>query len=362
MEQTLRENEANLARAQKIAHLGFWKVEAATMQATLSDELFSIIGLDPALGGAILHDRTSIIHPDDAGQAEEAFANALVQGTEYAFPLRIVRPGGAVRHVEVRSQVARDPAGTVLSIFGTIQDVTERVEAEAELRRSREALRNLASRMATVREEERVLLSRELHDNLGQLLAALKLDMAWLEKRAYRGDYREVVEKLQQMWGTADEAVASVRKLAAELRPAILGPGGMWSTIEAEAARFAARTRIRCSVETANCSLCRADEDPAIAASIVRIVQEALTNVAQHAAATVVSISCRPEPSAHFLSVVDDGCGVAPEKLADPRSIGLVGMRERALSFGGELAIESAPGRGTTITVRIPVPACPEGA
>jgi PAS domain S-box-containing protein len=363
-EQTLRENEANLARAQKIAKLGFWNVDARTRQATVSDELQAIFGRDGARDGTVrrLEVRPAFVHPDDAERMARLLQDAFEKDPEPTIRFRIVRPDGTVRHVVVRSEAVRGADGTVESLFGTVEDETDRIDAEAELHQSREAVRKLAARMDAVREEERILLSRELHDNLGQLLAALKLDMAWLEKRAYRGDYREMVEKLQQMWGTADEAVRSVRKLASALRPAMLSSGGLWATIEGEAARFAARTGIVCSIQTANCAACRADSDLAVAAAVVRIVQEALTNVAQHAGARTVTISCRPEPAAHFLSVADNGRGIAPEALANPRSLGLVGMRERALSFGGELAVASAQGRGTTVTVRIPVPDRPEEA
>ncbi|MBN1771844.1 MAG: PAS domain S-box protein [Deltaproteobacteria bacterium] len=244
----------------------------------------------------------------------------------------------------------------------TWRDVTDRVRAEQDIRNSQKALRNLAARLQAVREEERVSLSRELHDNLGQLLTALKLDIAWLEKRVSRGDCHELPEKLRDMGAVTDDAVRSVHTLAAGLRPAILGPGGLWTSVEAEAVHFTSRSGIPCSLSPGECVACRAGNDPFVAASIVRIVQEALTNVARHAGARNVVISCRPGPTCHELSIADDGRGTAPETSADPRSLGIVGMRERALSFGGELIVESAPGRGTTVTVRIPLTAPAEGA
>jgi PAS domain S-box-containing protein len=333
---------------------GGWEYEVATRRIAWTEGVYRIYGVEPTFDTNDLGRSLSFYPPESKPVIDAAFARAVEHGEPYDLELPFVRADG--ERIWVRTSGRPElKDGRVVRVVGNIVDATERKALE-------QALRNLAARMDAVREEERILLSRELHDNLGQLLAALKLDMAWLEKRAYRGDYREMVDKLRQMWGTADEAVRSVRKLASALRPAILASGGMWAAIEGEAARFATRTGIVCSVQTAKCAKCRADQDLAVAASVVRIVQEALTNVAQHAAARTVTISCRPEQAVHFLCVADNGCGIAPEAIADPRSIGLVGMRERTLSFGGELAIESAAGQGTSVTVRIPVPARPEDA
>ena len=228
-------------------------------------------------------------------------------------------------------------------------------ERTVELERSRESLRILTGRMEMVREEERVAVSRELHDNLGQVLTALKLDVAWLQRHLKRGDGHPLEEKLASMMGLTEEAIAGVRRLAADLRPAMPDHVELWAAVEAEAARFTSRTGISCDVvRPAECSICRSPIDRAVGASILRIVQEALTNVARHANAGSVRISCRSEAGFDELSIEDDGCGLPANAIDGPASIGIVGMRERALSFGGGLHIDGTAGRGTAVRIRLP--------
>jgi PAS domain S-box-containing protein len=314
---------------------------------------FQMAGYSPAaIADGI--DVYALIAPEDHERVRENMQKVLAGAELPEHEYRAIRRDGTTFPVLLKSAAILDQ-GRPVGLRGTFFDITARKRAEAELGKSREALRNLAAHLEAVREEERVVLSRELHDNLGQLLTALKLDHAWLEKHLVRDDHAALLQKLKDMRTTTDEAVGCVRRLAAELRPAILGPGGMWAAIEAEAARCTALTAVPCTVELRNCPTCRADVRPGIAAPVVRIVQEALTNVARHAGATAASIACGPEGDHCHVRIADDGRGMRPEVIADPRSIGIVGMRERALSFGGELVIDAAPGRGTTVTVRIPL-------
>ena len=294
----------------------------------------------------------TLLAPEDHQRVRENVQRILAGAELPEREYRAIRKDGTTFPVLLQS-VAILQHGRPVGLRGIIFDITDRAHADAEIRKSREALRNLAARLQAVREEERTALSRELHDNLGQLMTALKLDVAWLGKHV-RDDQSRLAEKLLEMRAVLDEAIGSVRKLAAELRPAILGPGGLWAAIELEAARCTKLSGVPCAVELRNCPTCRADVWPGIAAPVIRIVQEALTNVARHAGATAASIACGPEGDHCHVRIADDGRGMRPEVTADPRSIGIVGMRERALSFGGELAIDTAPGRGTTVIVRIP--------
>jgi signal transduction histidine kinase len=217
-------------------------------------------------------------------------------------------------------------------------------------RAARMELRDLTSHLQTAREEERARVAREIHDELGQALTALKIDLSWLAKRL-PGHLPGLVEKARSMSALIDEAIQDVRRVATSLRPRLLDDLGLPAAIEWQAQEFAARTGIDCRLDLADRELVR-DRD--LATALFRIYQETLTNVARHAEATRVRVCLVEEPEAVVLSIMDDGIGITERELASPASLGLIGMRERALAWGGEVTVESASGQGTTVTVRIP--------
>jgi len=236
-------------------------------------------------------------------------------------------------------------------------DITERKRIVGEMERSREELRNLAARLLSVREDERTALARELHDNLGQLLAAMKFNLAWL-RRSMKcvGDpekRKAIRAKALELGAFIDDAIATVRQTAGDLRPAVLSVIGFWPAIEAETARFTARTGIACAVEP--CGSPKRPYTDKVSIAVFRIVQEALTNIALHAKADTVRISCTASEDGHTLSIIDDGSGIDEAELSSPNSLGLIGMRERARTFGGELAVLGVPGSGTTVAISIPI-------
>ncbi len=214
----------------------------------------------------------------------------------------------------------------------------------------REQLRNLTSYLQTAREEDRAYIAREIHDEFGQSLTALKMDLAWLAKRL-PADSPPLAEKTGAMSGLIDSTIQTVRRVATELRPGLLDDLGLAAAIEWQAQEWAERTGI-------NCELYLGDEeivlDRDLATAIFRVFQEALTNVARHAEATEVQVELEQGPDESVLVVRDNGKGIAPDQVSDPHSLGLIGMRERAHSWGGDVTFQSVPGQGTTITVRVP--------
>ncbi|MDP3176535.1 MAG: sensor histidine kinase [Spirochaetaceae bacterium] len=220
----------------------------------------------------------------------------------------------------------------------------------------REELRNLAARLLTVREDERKALARELHDDLGQALTAMKLGLAWIGRRLRNiGDSAEtqgLIAKSQELESLINDTITTIRRISTELRPAVLDMMGLWPALEAEAARFSARTGIECAIRPGSDSWKPCSEKVSI--ELFRIVQEALTNVARHAKAKSVEISCMATPLGHALSITDDGQGIGSIEIANSSSLGLIGMRERALSFNGEFFVSGASGAGSTVTVTIP--------
>jgi PAS domain S-box-containing protein len=231
-----------------------------------------------------------------------------------------------------------------------LRDVTERRRAAQRLRRSLRQVRDLAAHLQNAREEERRLISRQIQDQLGHELAALKLDLAWLagELPTERVDLEE---RVRAMSAQLDRGLKLLRRITTELRPDLLDHFGPAAAIEwqAEELRLQSGVRTRLDLHAEDLDL-----STTLSTALFRIVQETLSNVARHADAEEVTISLRRQASHVVLSIADDGRGFDPERIAGP-SFGLLAMRERALALGGDLSIESRPVKGTTVVARLPI-------
>lgn len=227
----------------------------------------------------------------------------------------------------------------------------QRLSAEAELKESYERLRALTANMESVREEERTQIARELHDQLGQALTAMKFDLAWLADRLMEKD-ATLAKKTKTITAQMDTMIKTVRRIATELRPGMMDDLGLAASIEWQARDFEKRTGIVCDV-----SMCSEDlplpRDQSVA--MFRIFQEALTNVARHAKAQLIEISMTTTPEELTLKVHDDGRGIKAHQISGLHSLGLLGMRERAKRLGGTFGIKSVPGDGTIVTVSLPI-------
>ena len=236
-------------------------------------------------------------------------------------------------------------------IEGIWIDITERKLAEGELKTSRETLRALSAHLQSVREEERTRIAREIHDELGQALTRLKIDLSLLAgELPSNGD--GVSGQIGFMCGLLEGTIKSVRRICAELRPSLLDHLGLDAAIDQELSEFQRRTLIACTFAATPEKLSISDED---STALFRIFQEALTNVARHADASKVDARLMREDSQLRLSIRDNGKGIGEAPINDPASLGLIGMRERALQLGGTLEIKGNSGLGTSITVSIPV-------
>jgi signal transduction histidine kinase len=230
----------------------------------------------------------------------------------------------------------------------------ERRQAEIDLRTSRDQLRALAARLQSVREEERKLITRDIHDELGQALTGFKMDLAWIRDRLPAEDAStcsQVLQKISEMGALIDATAKTIRKLCTELRPGILDDLGLTAAIEWQAHEFTRRTGIRCAVTTQPDSLTLAPEQTTAA---FRIFQEILTNVARHAHASRVNVRLEATGNEVILEASDNGRGIRDSEIDGTKSLGLVGMRERAMLLGGALELRGVPGKGTTVTVRLP--------
>jgi PAS domain S-box-containing protein len=232
-----------------------------------------------------------------------------------------------------------------------LRDVTERVKADEALRASREEIRQLALTTSTVREQEKSRIARELHDELGQALTALKIDVGWLREHL-AGAPEAVLAKLTAMQVLLDGTVAAVRRISSDLRPLMLDDLGLVAACEWLAHNFEQRTGVPCELVLGAGDL---DLPDPYATAVFRVLQESLTNIARHAAATQVEATLERMGETVVLTVRDNGKGFAPSAPRKQGSYGLVGLRERAYLLGGDIRIESAPGQGTLVEMRLPM-------
>jgi signal transduction histidine kinase len=231
------------------------------------------------------------------------------------------------------------------------REISARKAIEKELRNSEQKFRALAAHIQSVREDDRTGIAREIHDELGQALTGLKMDLSWLEKRL-PGDLMEPAAKIKSMFRLIDDTIHSVRRIASDLRPQVLDDVGLTGAIKWQAREFQARTGIRCKVDLPEEPLVMDQER---STAVFRIFQEAMTNVARHARATRVEIQLRLDAGHLLLSVLDNGLGISPTALRSPKALGLLGVRERALLLGGKVGIEGVDGRGTSIRLSLPL-------
>ena len=236
-----------------------------------------------------------------------------------------------------------------LAWSSVVEDVTERKRVERELRDSKDLLRDLAAGIQSAREDERTFLARELHDQLGQELTAIRMAFEWLRAH-FEGDPADVTRRIGSSIEIVDRTLRTVQTLATQLRPGILDYG-IHAAVEWQAREFQERTGILCKLEV----LEEVPLAPNRAATVFRIVQETLTNIARHSGADLVNISLFTDGSDLVLEIRDNGRGIQPEEIARRSSLGLVGMKERATLAGGTITFQGVPGAGTTVSARIPI-------
>jgi len=231
-----------------------------------------------------------------------------------------------------------------------LREVREQ-EAKEALRRSREQLRDLASYLQDVREQERTRIAREIHDDFGQSLTILKMDLSWLKKHIIQ-DQPQVQNKIDSMFKVIDTSLKTIHTVSSELRPVILDDFGLESAIEWQVEEFQNRTGVRCRVDSSVADLDLTKEQ---STAIFRIFQETLTNIMRHSGATEVDVRLEMNEDALILEVADNGRGITEAEISNSRSFGLLGIRERLYPWNGQVDFIGYPNKGTRVIVRVPI-------
>jgi two-component system sensor histidine kinase UhpB len=290
------------------------------------------------------------VHPEDAHHITEGLNDPA--NLEPSVILRWIHPDGRVVWAEHRRVPVHDASGRLIAIEGIARDVTERVDIQRRLRESEEQLRHLAARLQTALEEERAHLARELHDELGQTLTAIKLEVSRTMAAMTKDRVAlQTIDRLQSLAGLIDIGISTVKRIATNLRPPTLDHLGLAAAIRWEAMAFRARTGLRCYIradrETTGLSL----QQQTV---VFRIFQEALTNVVRHASASAVHVTLAERNGIFELRIRDNGRGIRREQAGDARSRIPRSPIARAALIGGTFEITGRPAKGTVVTVQVP--------
>lgn len=263
---------------------------------------------------------------------------------------RLLRADGSVIDC-LRSSVARrDEHGRIVMFQTVLRDITARKRAETALRESEDRLRSLSAYLEDVREQERTGIARELHDQVGQALTALRIDMVGVAKLLQQG-VNVPADMLPQMVRLVDETIDDVRRISSELRPGILDDFGLVAAMDWQLSQYQRRTGISCRLEASD----TLNIDRSTSTALYRVFQELLTNVVRHAAARKIDVRFEERDGRYVLTVEDDGRGIEPDQIGSPSSFGLIGMRERLRPLHGTLTLTGSPGKGTIAQVTVPV-------
>lgn len=315
----------------------------------ISEGCLTLLGIQPQQ----LQDEPALflemLHPADSGSYKKAMHGSAQNLTFTYWEGRIKSlPEGEIKWINLRCCPRKMPQG--IQWEGMMFNITERKLAEIEAMRSQEHLRELSAHIQDVREQERLSLAREVHDDMGSMLTAIKMDIAWLGNRLVNHDPALTV-KVKDIENLVTRCAAAAGNISRNLRPGALDSFGIIAAIEIEADEFEQRSGIPCVIDTIDEE---AAVSPNISITLFRIFQEALNNIMKHAQASEVKISIHNQANKITLTVSDNGRGLNEPDRHKPRSFGLRGIQERVARFDGEVLISSKPGQGTTIAVSIP--------
>jgi len=299
------------------------------------------------------------VHPEDRHRVETGFFKVISdpKADFWKDEYRFLKADGSYAKVIDRGHVLRNAGGQAVRMIGAMLDITERNRVEEELIQSHEQLQALSAKMDSIREEEKANIAREIHDDLGQRLTGLLMDLSLLSKKLPE-NLKPLKDKAEAIAEEVGALIKTVRRISTDLRRGILDDLGLVPAIEWLCDDFLGRHGIPCSMDFETKSV-EIGRERVI--GVFRIVQEALTNVARHSGAGNVALELKVKPAAYVLTIEDDGRGFDPAEIPNPTSLGLLGMKERARYLGGDITVISAPKKGTKIVLTIPKKSGPRG-
>lgn len=347
-EKSLAVREHLFTVAQRVARLGYWEWQPEEDRFRCSQEAGKILGLCPATA-TTLESLQQAVHWEDSALLQRRLKQLAENGKDFDLDcrLRMVGENGRPRIVKIRC-TQLSPQVATAHYVGTVIDITDQQDTLRQLWESRDSLRLLSARQEKLLEQERKRIAMELHDELGQLLSGIKMSNAVLHLRY--ADHPMIVRQAMHTEELADKAIGVVRQVASNLRPLVLDMG-LIPALSWQARNFHRVFGIPCEIF--------ADQEPParderVDVTVFRVVQEALTNVSRHAAASRVEIHLKVSPDRLQVQIKDDGNGFNPDALIPGKTLGLLGQRERMHSLGGTIEFESVPGTGTSVILTIP--------
>ncbi len=353
----LRESSERLLLATRAGGVGIWDWDIVRDMLTWDEQMFALYGVTQDCFGGAYEAWKAGVHPKDVQRANAEIQMALRGEKNFDTEFRILWPNGTIRNIRALGNIRRDASGQPLRMIGTNWDITVHKQAEARalteqaLRARDAAMRELMVHVERLREEDRKYIAREIHDELGQVLAALRLEASMLQGKGNTQDSNVDIIR-HNILALVDEAIKGMRTVAADLRPASLELGVV-AAIEKLSNDFVKHTSVSCILHPLAAGPIDLDQEQTTA--IFRIVQESLTNVVRHAAASRVEITLTQSAGDFIVEVRDNGKGFDPALTGKRKSFGLLGMRERAAALGGSIDIASVPQQGTVVSARIPI-------
>lgn len=311
----------------------------------------ALLGLTPQQLQADIGNFLNLIHSEDRSVFRDSMERSAASLGFWSWEGRVTLADGELKWLALGSTPQTNTDGDV-EWEGLIVNITKTKLDELELLRSQEQLREFSSHIQDAKEQERLRIAREVHDEIGGLLTAIKMDLAWIKDRLPKSK-RILTDKTTTIENMVDKAMTAARNLAHSLRPGYLDSFGIVAAIEMEADEFAQRTSIKVLLDH-NEDEMEMELHPDVSIALFRIFQESLTNIMKHSQASEVRVTIRNTPERIDLAISDNGRGFSQEARAKPRSFGLRGIQERVVHFGGEVQISSAPGQGVTVSVSIP--------
>lgn len=349
-EQKIQESEKKLSEAHKLAKSGYWDWDLITNSVFWSEELCQVNGHDPVLPVPPFSEMHTFYTPESWALLSEKVSKCISEGKSYEVALEMIRPDGKHIFAITHGEAVVNEEGKSIRLFGTVQDITEQTILAREKEKLTKQLRELAAHLQNAREEERALISREIHDEMGQLLSTLKLNLSWLKKNlTASGDLPKL--KISQSLDITTTAIKAIREINSNLRPVMIDEMGLLSSIELLTRDFTEHCGIPVYFYSTIAEKEIRNEN---GIHVYRIIQEAMNNSIKHAGASEINIRISKNEETIFIVIADNGKGFRINEERKVKTFGLVGMKERAIMLKGELKINTTPGKGTSVELIFP--------